>query len=137
MNKISKRSRDRLNGVHPNLTMLVSYALAISKQDFFISEGVRTTKRQQELYAQGRTASGAIVTNVDGVTKKSNHQPKSDGLGYAVDLYYVGWKNTDKSDDPRWEVLYSAFETASRNLGIPISIGGRWKMRDMPHIELA
>ncbi|MGL6099968.1 MAG: M15 family metallopeptidase [Fusobacteriaceae bacterium] len=137
MNKMSKRSKDRLVGVHPNLIMLVSYALAISKQDFFISEGTRTIERQRELYSQGRTTSGVIVTNVDGVTKKSNHQVKSDGYGHAVDLYYVKWTNTDKSNDPRWDVIYSAFETASANLGIPISIGGKWKMRDMPHIELA
>ncbi|MGL6167458.1 MAG: M15 family metallopeptidase [Fusobacteriaceae bacterium] len=137
MNKASNRSKGNLKGIHPNLIMLVSYALAISEQDFFVSEGVRSVSRQQELYAQGRTTSGAIVTNVDGVKKKSNHQVKSDGYGYAVDMYYVGWTNKDKSDDHRWNVLYKAFEIASKNLGIAISIGGKWKMRDMPHIELA
>lgn len=137
MNKMSNRSKNNLKGVHPNLIMLVSYALAISEVDFFVNEGLRSLQRQQELYAQGRTTKGSIVTNVDGIKKKSNHQAKSDGYGYAVDVYYVGWKSSDKQDDDRWLKIYNAFETASRNLNIPIKIGGYWKMKDMPHIELA
>lgn len=137
MNKMSNRSKNNLKGVHPNLIMLVSYALAISEVDFFVNEGLRSLQRQQELYAQGRTTKGSIVTNVDGINKKSNHQAKSDGYGYAVDVYYVGWTNKDKQDDSRWNGIYKAFEIASKNLNIPIKIGGYWKMKDMPHIELA
>lgn len=137
MNKMSNRSKNNLKGVHPNMIMLVSYALAISEVDFFVNEGLRSLQRQQELYAQGRTTKGSIVTNVDGVNKKSNHQAKDDGYGYAVDVYYVGWTNKDKSDDSRWYKIYEAFETASKNLNIPIKIGAYWKMKDMPHIELA
>lgn len=48
---------------------------------FKVFETLRTTARQQALYAQGRTAPGAIVTHVDGVTKKSKHQS-----GNAADL---------------------------------------------------
>ena len=45
----------------------------------FVVEGVRTTKRQQEHYAKGRTKPGKIVTHADGVRKKSDHQAKDDG----------------------------------------------------------
>lgn len=37
-------------------------------------EGFRTTARQQELYAQGRTTSGPKVTEKNGTTNPSNHQ---------------------------------------------------------------
>ncbi len=136
MNKASNRSKNNLKGVHPDLIMVVAYALAISEQDFFVNEGVRTLQRQQELYAQGRTTAGAIVTNVDGINKKSNHQVKADGYGFAVDVYYCGWSNKDSNSDPRWEKLFKAIKTASINLGIPVTMGAYWKMGDLPHCEL-
>ena len=137
MNKASNRSKNNLKGVHPDLIMVVMYALAISEVDFFVNEGVRTPQRQQELYAQGRTVKGSIVTNVDGVNKKSNHQVKSDGYGHAVDIYYVGFKNTDNYNDDRWSKIYSAIKTASMNLGIPVTIGAYWKnFVDKPHFEV-
>jgi hypothetical protein len=45
--------------------------------------------QQQALYAQGRYKPGKIVTNCDGLIKVSNHQPKDDGYGYAVDVAWV------------------------------------------------
>lgn len=137
MNKMSKRTKNNLKGVHPDLVMVISYALAISEQDFFVNEGLRTLQRQQELYAQGRTTKGNIVTNVDGINKKSNHQAKSDGYGYAVDVYPIGFSDINKIDDINWRKLYSAIKTASINLSIPVSIGAYWKsFVDRPHIEL-
>ena len=40
----------------------------------FVTEARRTTERQQELYAQGRTKPGSIVTWLDGVNTISKHQ---------------------------------------------------------------
>jgi len=40
--------------------------------DFTITEGVRTAKRQRQLYEQERTLPGNIVTYADGWVKKSN-----------------------------------------------------------------
>lgn len=137
MNKMSSRTKSNLKGVHPDLVMVITYALAITEQDFFVSEGVRTLQRQQELYAQGRITKGNIVTNVDGVNKKSNHQIKSDGYGHAIDLYPVGFKNNDNLNNIKWENIYTAIKIASNNLGIPVAIGAYWKsFVDRPHIEL-
>lgn len=137
MNKASNRTKNNLKGVHPDLIMVITYALAISEADFFVNEGVRTLQRQQELYSQGRTISGNIVTNVDGITKKSNHQVKSDGYSHAVDVYFCGWDNKTKNSDPRWEKLFKAIKTASLNLGIPVTIGAYWtNFIDLPHIQL-
>ena len=126
MNKASKRTRDNLKGVNEKLVMLAGYALAISEQDFFVNEGLRSTAKQQEYYKTG-------ASQLDGINKKSKHQ-----LGRAIDVYYVGWKNTDKVNDPRWEKVYEAFRTAAANLHINIVFGANWKsFKDNPHIELA
>lgn len=127
MNKASKRTINNLYGVSPKLVSLVGYALAISEQDFFVAEGMRSLERQKELYKQG-------FSKLDGVTKKSNHQ-----VGRAVDVYYSGWKNTDKADDSRWTSVYTAFRTAAANLGVKIVVAGQdWtRFKDKPHIELA
>lgn len=46
-------------------------------------EGFRPTARQKELYAQGRTTAGPIVTKLDGVRTKSGHQ-----TSLAHDLWF-------------------------------------------------
>ena len=124
MNKASKRTRDNLKGVNEKLVMLAGYALAISEQDFFVNEGLRSTAKQQEYYKRG-------TTKCDGIKNKSNHQ-----LGRAVDIYYVGWKNTDSSNDPRWKKLRDTFELAGKQLGVNLVFGYDWGW-DKPHIELA
>ena len=126
MNKASNRTKNNLYGVHHKLIMLVGYALAISEQDFFVNEGLRTTEKQQEYFKNGRS-------QLDGIDKKSKHQ-----LGRAIDIYYTGWKNTDSIKDPRWEKVYKAFRIAAANLHINIVFGANWNsFKDNPHIELA
>jgi len=108
--------------------------------DFTITEGVRTAERQQSLYAQGRTQKGIIVTNVDGVKKKSNHQVKSDGYGHAVDLYpfYNGSVQvTDKDVIPRLKAISIHIKVVAKCLGIGLTCGIDWKSPyDPPHYEL-
>ena len=55
MNKASKRSKDNLKGVNVKLAMLAGYALGISKVDFWVNEGLRSTETQQEYYKRGTT----------------------------------------------------------------------------------
>lgn len=126
MFKASNRTKERLKGVDERLSMLVGYALAISEVDFFVNEGLRTTAQQQKYYKNG-------ASKLDGINKKSKHQ-----LGKAIDVYYVGWKNTDSANDPRWDKLINAFKIAGKNLGLQLNFGYDWKtFVDKPHIELA
>ena len=132
--KLGTRSKNNLKGVHPDLVKVVEKAIGLTTQDFTVIEGVRTTKRQQELYAQGRTAPGNIVTNVDGVKKKSNHQAKADRYGHAVDIvpYPVDWDSISKFDN-----IAVAMKLAACELGVDIVWGGDWKnFKDYPHFEL-
>ncbi|WP_308575884.1 M15 family metallopeptidase [uncultured Fusobacterium sp.] len=126
MNKASRRTRENLKGVNHKLIAVVGYALAISEVDFWVNEGLRTTEKQQEYFKTG-------ASQLDGINKKSNHQ-----LGRAVDVYYTGWTNKDKPNDPRWEKIYEAFRIASKMLNVKIVFGKDWKsLVDRPHIELA
>lgn len=137
----SQRSKDNLKGVHPDLVKLMEEVIKNTPYDFTIVEGVRTQKRQQELYAQGRTNKGLPkVTNADGIIKKSNHQVKSDGYGHAVDIYpfYNGSVQiNDKSVIPRLKVITDRIKSVAKKLEIKISCGIDWKdPYDPPHIEL-
>jgi peptidoglycan L-alanyl-D-glutamate endopeptidase CwlK len=139
-NVLGARSLTNLVGVHPKLIAVVKRAIAISKQDFLVLEGVRTPARQRELYAQGRTKQGRKVT----WTLTSNHfkNPKT-GYGHAVDLcpFPVDWNTAAKFD-----AIYRAMMQAALELKTPIRSGMDWdrdgklreaKETDSPHFELA
>jgi peptidoglycan L-alanyl-D-glutamate endopeptidase CwlK len=67
------RSLTRLNTCHPDLIKIMMLALTFSPCDFSITYGHRTIDEQKKLFAKGRTTPGSIVTNCDGVRKKSDH----------------------------------------------------------------
>lgn len=136
------RSANNLKGVDPRMVKVVTRALEISFEtkgpDFAVIEGVRTPKRQRELYAKGRTAPGPKVT----WTLNSNHfvNPKT-GFGEAVDLFPGTWTDLSKFDH-----MARCMFQASKELNIPIRWGADWdrdgKPRergetDSPHFELA
>lgn len=139
MFKLGPASRKKLEGLHPNLVAVVTRAIQLTTQDFSVTCGVRTLAEQKELYAQGRTKPGQIVT----WTLKSRHLPAADGLGRAVDLapYPIDWNDLSKFD-----AIAKAMFQASKELGIPIRWGADWDQdgnprergeTDSPHFELA
>lgn len=141
MKVFSKRSLDNLVGVHPNLVKIMKEAIKDSPVDFTITEGLRTTARQKQLYAQGRTTPGIRVTQKNGVTSKSNHQAKKDGFGHAVDLYpyYNGAVQvSDKEVIPKLKLIAVHIKAVAKCLGLKITWGGDWKTPyDPPHFELS
>lgn len=140
MATFSKRSLDNLIGVHPDLIRLMKEAVKDTPVDFTIVQGVRTAAEQKALYAKGRTAPGPKVTNLDGYRKKSNHQPKDDGYGYAVDLYpFVnGSVQVNYPNVLNWQKqIANHIKVVANQLGITIVWGGDWKAPfDPPHFEL-
>lgn len=133
MFSLSKRSLDRLNGVDPRLVAVVKRAIEITTQDFMVLEGLRNPQRQAELYAQGRTAPGPVVT----WTMQSPHLE-----GRAVDLvpYPVDWNTLSKFD-----AIAKAMFDAAKEQGVSIRWGADWdrdgKPRergetDSPHFEI-
>ena len=138
--KLGALSLRRLEGVDPRLVRVVRRAIEISTVDFSVLEGLRTLARQKQLYAQGRTAPGKIVT----WTMNSRHlRNPVTGFGGAVDLvpFPLDWNDVRKFD-----AIGKAMRQASRELGIPVRWGYDWngnaKLRekgeyDGPHFELA
>ena len=117
---LSERSNRNLEGVHEHLVAVVRQADAITKMPFIITEGLRSEKRQRELFAKGLSK-----------TLKSRHL-----TGHAVDFAplldgEVTWKT------PAFLPVIAAFKKAAEELKIPIVSGGDWKsFKDFPHIEL-
>jgi peptidoglycan L-alanyl-D-glutamate endopeptidase CwlK len=137
--KFSQRSLNNLKEIHPRLVKVMTEAIKNCPADFTITDGIRTTEQQETLYAKGRIVPGKIVTNADGVKNKSNHQAKSDGYGYAVDLYayYDGSVQVD-DDKTIINKIAPHIKNTAKKLGINISWGGDWtgKLIDYPHFEL-
>jgi len=133
----SERSLNNLKGIHPQLVKVMKAAIIDSPIDFVITDGVRTTEQQKALYAKGRTVSGSIVTKADGVKNKSNHQAKSDGFGYAVDLYPFENGKVNLNDTKSLQIIASHILATAEKLGVKIAWGGNWKsIIDKPHFEL-
>lgn len=114
-------------------------AIEITEQDFAIICGMRTKAEQAELYAQGRTKPGPIVT----WTLNSRHFSGADGYGHAVDLcpYPIDW-----NDPKKFDAIAKAMFAASKELGVSIRWGADWDQdgnprekgeTDSPHFELA
>lgn len=137
MKTLDTRSTETLIGVHPLLVKLLTEAIKYSPIYFTLTDGVRTIKQQQELYASGRTRPGPIVTYVDGIQKKSNHQPKEDGYGHAVDMYANIDGCIKLNDINSLKIIAEHVKKTAMELDIPISWGGDWKsFKDYPHFEL-
>ena len=88
-----------------------------------VAHGKRTNEEQDELYAQGRTKPGEIVTYSKG--GESNHNS-----GKAIDVYYA----TDTGIDAE-RVLAPEIVEIARQEGF--EWGGNWKkFKDYPHFEM-
>jgi peptidoglycan LD-endopeptidase CwlK len=122
---LSSQSRAKMNGVHPDLVRVVERAITLTTVDFSVLEGVRTLKRQQELYAQGRTKPGPKVT----WTMNSKHRAQVDGFGHAVDLvpYPLDWNATSK-----FAAISKAMMAAAKDVGVKVRWGGNWDGDDRP-----
>lgn len=112
--KLSKRSLSKLEGVKPPLVKAVHRAIEITKIDFGVTEGLRTTARQKQLIKQGASQ-----------TMNSKHL-----TGDAVDVVaYIGSRIS-------WELnLYDdiadAFKQAATELGVRIRWGAAWNIPDI------
>ena len=117
---LSKKSRDRLVGVHQDLVKVVERAIEITEIDFAVLEGVRSKTRQEHLVKAGASQ-----------TMRSRHL-----TGHAVDLgaYVAG---SVRWDWPLYHKLAVAVKQAAAELQIPIEWGGDWTtFKDGPHWQL-
>lgn len=120
MYRLGRRSRENLNGVHPDLVRVVNRAIQITKVDFAVIEGLRDKRRQEALVKAGAS-----------MTMNSRHL-----TGHAVDL--AAW--VDGRIDWSWPLynkIDAAMKQAAQELDVKIKWGGNWtSFKDGPHFEL-
>lgn len=123
---LGKVSLDNLEGVHPDLVRVVKRAITLTPVDFGVTEGVRNLERQQQLYEEGKTK-----------TLNSSHFVRTDGFGYAVDLYCRDDKGKVTWEHQWFRLVIQAMFTAAIAEGVQIKAGGLWRtFLDSPHFEL-
>lgn len=122
MYRLGTRSKQRLQGVHPDLVKVIQRAIEITDVDFTVLEGLRTLKRQKELLRKGATT-----------TLNSRHL-----TGHAVDIApliggQVSWHW------PHYHQLAPFVWQAAEDVGVKgLEWGGDWKsFPDGPHWQLS
>jgi peptidoglycan L-alanyl-D-glutamate endopeptidase CwlK len=121
--RLSQRSMDRLEGVHPHMTAVVERAIQLTGVDFGVTQGVRTLDEQKANVAAGRSQ-----------TMASKHLLQDDGFSHAVDVVaYVG-------PDVSWELnvyddICDAFKEAAKEVGCSIKWGAAWSEGDIRTYE--
>jgi peptidoglycan LD-endopeptidase CwlK len=110
--------------------------LVAAKLPFYLFMALRTFECQDELYAQGRTMPGKIVTNARGGDSLHNYGLASDWvLDGHVEKPGIQWSWDIKSDlnaDGRndWMQMGEIAESCG------LEWGGRWKhLPDLPHVQ--
>ena len=154
--EFGRRSEEELQYIEPDLVKIFRLALRRSKVDFGISQGIRSISEQKKLYTQGRTEPGRIVTSIDGVRKKSKHNPNEKGLSEAGDIYvYHPDEETRKAiiyDPEHLAYIGGLMEAAAEELlekgeiSSRLRWGGNWdgdgvllldqNLDDLPHFEI-
>ena len=118
--RLSRRSRARMHGLHPDLIAVVEAAIRRTEVDFMVTEGLRDPVRQVALVKAGASR-----------TLNSRHL-----TGHAVDVAALV-EGRVRWDWPLYERIAEAFKAAARDLRIPLTWGGDWtRLRDGPHFEL-
>ena len=125
-------SEARLQLIYPALAAKIAQLSTMLEADgvmIRVVQGLRSWQEQDNLYAQGRTAPGHIVTNCPGGHSYHN-------FGLAVDCVpddpsQPGYQPDWNSSHPTWKDM----ETKGQSLGL--DSGATWRsFPDAPHFQL-
>jgi peptidoglycan LD-endopeptidase CwlK len=125
-NWINQNNENKLAGVNPMLASKIRQLINLAQSNgytLYIDEGYRTQERQNQLYAQGRTTAGAIVTN----TLTSKHTQ-----GKAVDIMpVINGQPSNSLTAFNWNLI----GVWAQSIGL--TWGGNWKsLKDYRHLEI-
>lgn len=123
---LSRKSKAKLKGLHPNLIKVVERAIELTEQDFLVGEGLRSLERQKKLVAEKKSK-----------TMNSRHL-----TGHAVDLHpypYGGDVDGDGvingADWDQYKPIKEAMVAAAKELNVALECGYDWGW-DAPHFQL-
>lgn len=133
-----KISEERISHLHPKIKeevkQLIEKAESIVDDNLAIRvvQGLRTIDEQNDLYAQGRTKPGSIVTNAKGGSSLHNY-------GLAIDICWL-FKQPDGSykydESKSWKTGPNFFKVIKIFKEAGYIWGGDWKtITDTPHFE--
>ena len=116
-----------VNDLHPKVRAMaleLIEACKVAGIKIILTHTLRTIQEQNELYAQGRTKPGKIVTNAMGGYSYHNY-------GLAFDVVPVVGKLAVWDDNDLWNTI----GRAGQDIGL--EWGGSWeKFKDKPHFQL-
>lgn len=127
----SNSSLDKLIGVRREMIL---FAFELAKViDCKIVSGVRTDEEQIQLFKDGKSTR-------DGIIKKSNHQVKSDGYGYALDILPLPkginmYLDDGSEDNIRWAQFDGLCHGIAHMLNIKVKTGFKWRSDIMSSLE--
>ena len=128
-NKIDKYTIERLRALHPKaqksfLEFILVGQVQLSDVTIRITDHYRTIEEQNELYAQGRTKPGTIVTWVKGGSSYHNY-------GLAMDIAFIDRNGKLLYDDKYYNILKSVYPDFN------LEWGGEWQETpDKPHYQM-
>jgi peptidoglycan L-alanyl-D-glutamate endopeptidase CwlK len=121
-------SESRLKGVHPLLAGKIREMSDLLGQQGItirVTQGLRTWDEQEQLYAQGRSLPGSIVTNAPPGSSYHN-------FGLAVDVVPM------TPLGPDWDVTHPVWgQIVQTGRSVGLEAGATWRtFKDYPHFQL-
>lgn len=110
--------------LHPDLRKKYDQLEKVMKDhgmEIYIASGIRSGREQQELYEQGRSKPGNIVTNAKPFQSYHNY-------GLAVDVIFK--RHNWNAPQGWWDLL------GKEGKNLDLEWGGDWEFKDLPHFQL-
>jgi peptidoglycan L-alanyl-D-glutamate endopeptidase CwlK len=127
LKELLEKAEKKLQGVHPVIAEKARQLISLAFKEgihIIITQGLRTIEEQNELYAQGRTKPGKIVTNAKGGYSFHN-------FGLAFDFAVL---NADGSVNWNVDEKWKRVGALGKSLGL--EWGGDWRtFKDYPHFQ--
>ena len=125
---LSAISLERLELVHPKLRgAIMEVDFKCQDLNIQVTQGLRTWEEQDQLYAQGRTAPGEIITNARGGESWHN-------FAMAIDLV----PRDISTGQPDWDISHPSWtQLVSVGEMVGLTSGSAWRtFPDWPHFQL-
>lgn len=127
--EVLAKSFSKLMGLNPEVRNRAIFLIGRSFDigvNIIITQGLRTIAQQNDLYAQGRTKAGKIVTNAKGGNSYHNY-------GLAIDFVTI-----DVHGNPVWVVNNNWMKVVAIAKSLGFEWGGDFKtITDNPHFQIS